>query len=216
MTDKQLEVIRRQAIDILNNIYNTYPSFQNFIYSKGRRKTWGIFRDAVIRNTDSNFTVTSGAFRAVIIDENFDWVIKFDFKEEINEEHVGNCRAEMIYYKNAVTWGIEEYFAPCFYGGEWNGVTFYLMKKVTIDIDSMNEEISSGLESSDINYASCFNSDMAAEDIDTIVNVFGSYFPYEEVTQLIEFCETYCINDFHSGNIGYLMGRPILVDYAGY
>lgn len=210
LSNQQQKAIKEKAINILQHIYDTYPLFKNFIYSKGMRDTWFPFKNQVLRDIDTNLMAVNGSYRGVIIDESFDWVIKFDFREEINESYVGNCHSEVFLYEYAAAYNMDEYFAPCFYGGEWKGISFYLMKKVHIDEDLTSDEMGS------IDIYQRSDEEMSAEDEQALVNVFSNYFSYKDVTQLVDFCKFHGIKDFHAANIGYSAGHPILIDYASY
>lgn len=42
------------------------------------------------------------------------------------------------------------------------------------------------------------------------------YYGKKQYQRLIKFIDDYCIEDLHSGNIGYIGSRPILFDYSGW
>ena len=44
------------------------------------------------------------------------------------------------------------------------------------------------------------------------INWYGE----NEIEKLLKFINDEKINDLHSGNLGYLNDRPVIVDYAGY
>ena len=49
-----------------------------------------------------------------------------------------------------------------------------------------------------------------------VATLFAETYGYEEFLRLNDFLEWYDINDLHSGNIGYINGKLVFIDYAGY
>jgi hypothetical protein len=46
--------------------------------------------------------------------------------------------------------------------------------------------------------------------------LFPYYMDYDKFETFTDFLENADINDLHSGNIGYISGRVVLIDYSGY
>ena len=208
MTFEKMDNIREEARCILNELFETYNSFEDFVFSGGTKDCWNNFK-LDVDGCVSSITAKNGAFRGVIIDDDFDWVIKFDFIDECET----GCYNEVINYGFAVENNVNEYFAPCFFGGNFHEVPFYLMKRMCIDENEISFDAMSDLYNSDERYAN-YDGEMYAEDAEIVINIFGKYYNYKDVYKLIHFCEDYHINDLHEGNIGYHCGMPIIVDYA--
>lgn len=163
--------------------------------------------------------VDYGATRVVVVADNLDWVLKFDFQNaglshEYNELEVKN-------YQYACEWNLEDCFAAMYFLEKVNSIKVYAQERVRIDDDLTSDSF---YEYTLQNYYSDEDSDdedvreNAWEDSNELDNEDRIYAMVDNLTarELVRFTNRYDINDLHSGNWGYRDGDPVLVDYAGY
>ena len=154
-------------------------------------------------------TLEFGCTKACFISTDSEWVIK------LNTSDMDYCHDEAENYQRAVIRGIDECFAACYFLDHIGGYDFYIQEKVDVDEETT--------DSTCYTYASrqC-NSD----DYDDINELYWDMDDYERIialfedsifkTQLLDFIDTYNINDLHVGNFGYRNNSPVLMDYSGY
>ena len=94
----------------------------------------------------SNIDICDGATRACIIDENYDYVVKFD----TNEDNYGSaCEREEQIYSNAIAYALERYFNEIVFIGYYQRtIEFYPFYQIEqncdfygYDEDAFDEEI---------------------------------------------------------------------------
>lgn len=156
--------------------------------------------------------VCEGATKICLVPADSDFV----FKINIVDDFTDYCENEADNYTAAVKAGKSKYFLETRYFKTLNefGVCFaiYIQPKI--------EEISSLIDSDDDEESlakSSWYDSPAAEDMSPAwVNNFIKEYGETEFNELLDFCDQCHINDLHSGNIGYVGGRPVIFDYAGY
>ena len=162
-------------------------------------------------------TISYGASRAAVIDRANRIVFKIPFKgyeeeslfEGAEYTHVGNswnyCETEKTIYKEAKKYGVEDFFLPVQTIENIN-YPFYAQKLV--EVLASNE-----------NYLSSSGYDEGSSDFD-IPNYFldkmNDYYGEDSVDDFIRFGFDIGLNDVHDENIGYINGRPVIFDYAGF
>lgn len=67
-------------------------------------------------NFPSNISICTGATRACIVDDSYDWVVKFDINED---RRGGACEREMLSYARACNHKLSQYFAEVEYIGNY-------------------------------------------------------------------------------------------------
>lgn len=206
--------INKMAYEKLEKFYNDNEHFQYFIDDCGCEdyNNWDYF-DTEHFCVKDNVTVASGASRGVLIFDDFDWVIKFNFLEEIDYRW-DFCEAEVDIYNAALDNEMEKFFAKAWKGGLFHGRVFYLMEKANTDIDYIDDAFNSGTYDSDPDYRG--SSGLELEDEESITNFFGNYYNKDTVLRLLEYCYDNGVNDIYDGNVGYMNGKPVFIDYAGY
>ena len=191
---------------------------------------------------------SSGATRMAIIDENYDWIIKFARSEDNRCQDL--CEVEEDIYNAAVASGIEQCFARPIYLGKfsysWDGAPINSVAyQVAYDGDSVDEAEAYfrekyGVEKNTLSaYLYAYpkanldgynftaskqsldrvkekNKSPLTERYDKIGAMFLEQYGDEVYETLSEFCIWEEINDIHCGNIGFIDGKIILIDYAGY
>lgn len=156
--------------------------------------------------------VCDGATKICLVPADGDFVFKINI---IDGYSIDYCENEADNYTAAVNAGKGKYFLETRYFKTLNefGVCFaiYIQPKI--------EEISSEIDKDDeeLLVKSSWYDSPAAEDMSpTWVNTFIKEYGETEFNKLLDFCDQCHINDLHSGNIGYVSGRPVIFDYAGY
>lgn len=157
---------------------------------------------------DFNYGATRGCF--ISTEEQLKYVFKFDL-ENVSENY---CENEAYYYKKAKAAGLGECFAKVFKFDEVNNTSVYCAEYVDeIGCDSLNnltKEEKEEVEKHTSQYKTAPRLPM--EWSFTFINYYGT----DLYDSLLEFLIDYGINDLHYGNIGYIQGRPVIFDYAGF
>ena len=169
----------------------------------------------------------SGMTKFVFIFPNTDFVIKLPFCGAYDEEagfyeFCGGwdgswdyCETEMELYKNAIKRGVEKCFAKTTSIGAIDNYPLYMQEKAIIWGDIHNrkdyEKEKTKLireKCSNHKYYCCFH--------DCWLSDFLDYYGNTMFEQFMDFIEDYRIEDLHSDNLGYIDGRPVVVDYASF
>lgn len=124
------------------------------------------------------------------------------------------CFSEVAIYHKAKVEGLEKIFAKEKYIGEVKGYPIYVQVKCNlgIDIDEHTAKNSfdfiQNFHTHSFYGAYVFNPIWQAEALRT----YGKKF----YTKFIEFLDTYSlVDDLHEANLGYINGKPVLLDYSG-
>jgi hypothetical protein len=138
----------------------------------------------------------------------------WDFDGANANEGWDYCEAEVRYYDNAKESCIEDYFAKTWLIGTVHGHPIYAQARAEMFEGSTStreypKEKAKTVSDycHDMNYH-CFNDWWLADFVD--------FFGMEALDKLQNFLENEGIEDLHDGNIGYVAGVPVLIDYAGY
>lgn len=175
----------------------------------------------------SDYDYRYGATKFVLIAPKEDFVIKIPFCGEYYDEEFsefcggwdGNwdyCKTEEELYKIAAEKGIEQCFARTFSIGEVGGYTIYAQEKARIwsEVHSTNDYEKEKTESikekcnENHKYYYCFHACWLSDFLD--------YYGNTVFEKFMDFVEAYSIEDLHSSNLGYINGRPVVVDYSGF
>lgn len=179
----------------------------------------------------------TGASKLVIIPENEDFVIKIPFEgmypeaewDDENEEYYESefehfcgadtnnewdyCEVEAERYELSKTYGVEQCFAKCEKIAEIDGYPIYIQQKAKMyncleKSNHTEEDIKSVSKICSDNYYECFNKEWLGD----VFNYFG-----EKIFNIfMQFLSDFNVNDLHSGNLGYINGKPVLVDYSSW
>ena len=156
-----------------------------------------------------------------------DFVVKFD----LNQDHSSSpdfCGLEAQLYGKAVAANVSRFFAETIYGGEWEGITYYLQEYAPNDSEKLREsvirnyadDVEDAMEyfanngednpsEDDIwSYYSEMVDDMDSED--KVIEVLG----YD--AELLSFLSENQIDDLHFGNYGESERGWIIIDFCGY
>ena len=124
------------------------------------------------------------------------------------------CYVEAVIYKKAEKAHIEKAFAKTQFIGEVAGHPIYMQQRVDpfyrhiIDKDESSSDTSSTAYICKKHNYSRFNLVWQTD----VINYYGEAFFH----RLMNFIKEEEINDLHRGNLGYLNGRPVLLDYSGF
>lgn len=151
-----------------------------------------------------------GVSRCTIIDSRIDWVVKFDINSDMEEY----CEREIELYRLAKENNLENIFAEGQYIGEyWDETNFiclrlYAFKKANTNWNKY-VQIS---EEENIKIAASPLSERSKTIAALLLRDWGS----TVFKKLEQFCKLHRINDLHNDNVGFINGKIVLIDYAGF
>jgi len=175
---------------------------------------------------DNNITITSGYTRVVVIPEESDWVLKFNFDDEDFSQDFN--RNELNNYQRAVEAGLDKYFAATYLLGIYCGTPTYIQERVRCDDDEISYSF---YEYAKDNYCDEYDDDDDNEkteeqidedawdmsyQLDDEERIYAMIYDSHDAYELAQFCELNEINDIHSSNWGFRGNDAVLVDFAGF
>lgn len=189
------------------------------------------FYEKVIDRLPKNvsFEYHSGATKVVILFPGAEYVIKIPFNgawefNEYGDEELfcefengseltswDYCQGEVEEYSRAESYEIESFFAKIEYIGDVNGHPIYIQERAEI-LDQMYKCYSK--EKQTPAHTKCNNKSFKWFNSTWIVDLFD-YCDDSMFDAVMSFATEY-LCDLHSGNVGYINGKPVLVDYAGF
>ena len=157
-----------------------------------------------------------GATKLVLICEELEnWVIKAGenfFSDEgdigVSNDFRNYCADEADLYKKACAQGLGRFFAATYKIRDDEAFTICLQEKVDANGDYFQDLICDYMDDNEID---CEN------DEDRLDAVFGPTEHWEDVRELMDFAESYGINDLHYENYGIKKdGTFVIIDFSGY
>lgn len=125
------------------------------------------------------------------------------------------CSAEVEIYEKAEELGIEQLFAKTeIYDFIQGYYPIYIQEKAVMFFRSSRTLHSEEKLKETSSKASAIY-DYCSIDNEWLTDVLD-YYGEEKFITFLQFLKKQNINDLHSGNIGYIDGRPVVVDYSGY
>lgn len=221
------------------NLFNDFP-FEDTFTSEDNYSLSNYLRNI---KGYTNFHISSGASKCVIIPEGEDYVIKIPYtgqyiESDWDEEpsyyedftEAGACRqwdycqAEAIRYEVTAAVNLNKYFAPTIFIGYTNfDFPIYIQPKCEeLAYAYKNEEYSSSMEekmktsdilNSEINYEADCN--MPCIPLDWLTS-FRFAYGEDELIRFLNFLRNEEWGDFRDENIGFFNGRPIVFDYSDF
>ena len=179
-------------------IYNHFTEIIDKLWDNEEYREYLEYPDYDETHYCDNITLASGVTRLAIIDDNYDWIVKIDIEDNY-------CDWEEELYNRARYKGIEDMFAACFFIGRYMDWNLYAYEKADCSYhayDIADEDRYSGSP------LSARNPSIAAD----MLKMWGQ----EKFDLLTNFCIDNRISDLHCGNVGYICGKLVLTDYAGY
>lgn len=204
-------VVANHFFTLLGQLEEGCAEFSEFFQkpdgTKWRELMWnnaGSWADSIV--------LDSGATKAVIIDEDYDYVLKIPFFMESGWNY---CQIELENYVSAKQDNLETYFAEIFYLGEYEGAQCYASKKA--DCDDIEGRVSDEIresypDMSDEEFSSYIDNSWTEEVVaEAMENYVG-----DDWDKLCDFLHENDINDLHYGNVGYINGSLVYIDFSGY
>ena len=198
--------------------------------------------DAVDRELLPEFEIFTGASKVVLSFMDTDFVIKIPFNGTVDsvydEETDDYCYSEFVpfcgageYYEDnawdycnleverfqaALDEEVDECFVETIYIGSVNHYPIYAQELVEMydysehDFENSNkaDELEKTSSLCKSNKVQCFHTNWLTDA--------RKYYGEDFLIKLLKFIDNYCISDLHSGNLGYICGRPMIVDYASF
>ena len=124
------------------------------------------------------------------------------------------CEAEINYYQDALDANVEDFFAKTWLIGYVNGYPIYAQHRAEMfEGTSSTKKYSKEKTDAVMKYCDdmdlwCFNEYWLSD--------FKDFFGEDAIEKLLSFLVSKSIEDLHDGNLGYVNGVPVIVDYAGY
>lgn len=213
-TREEYKRLTEDAIEKITKLANYSNYFRRWLHERSSNKAtllWEVEKELAFL-PQMKVDVCSGYNKTTLIfndgsDFDEDWVVKFPKnvtpKEQTEEGRWTACDREVEYYDVAVQEGLENFFAECWKDSfELDGeeIPFYIMQRAVVD----EEEV----------YSLSDSDDYAGED--AVWEAFSNVYGDEIMRKLYTFCEDYDINDLHEGNVGFIWGSLVCIDYSGY
>lgn len=159
-----------------------------------------------------------GVTRIAIIDKSEKYVIKIDMKG-----FDYSCREEEN-YKSAEAELFGQYFAPVEFLMYFNftdtiKIPVFVSPMCEINVDEVMSLSRNGYYKSKIEDGIDVSDDEEfdyEEDTDQVRCAFEEFYGVDRTDALYDFMDDNCINDVHSENVGFLDGKLVVLDYAGY
>ena len=126
------------------------------------------------------------------------------------------CNLEVERFQAALDEEVDKCFVETIYIGSVNNYPIYAQELVEMydysehDFENSNkaDELEKTSSLCKSNKVQCFHTNWLTDA--------RKYYGEDFLIKLLKFIDNYCISDLHSGNLGYICGRPIIVDYASF
>ena len=170
-----------------------------------RFDVWEWFDDHQELNT--GYKVYSGACKGVLVFDDTDYVIKFDYY--CSKSY---CKIEAENYADAVKVGLAHYFAETYFLKEVDGVVFTIQEQCLCDESEVFDSVRRYVE--ETNCENLDEDDIWAEvdylcENGLLYKIFG-----DEALRSFICCHR--INDLHQGNFGFIGERLVMTDFSGF
>lgn len=229
MTDIELKPIEKT----FDNLYTILKEQYNFVFKPEKFTRENVYRwvekvDNTYGNVcygdydnDYDFEISTetrlihiscGATKCVI--EGNGWVYKMPFTDGC----YNYCEKEVEIYEKAIEASVEEFFAPCYFLKKIDNFEVYIMKYAEVDYDSLMEDLYARLSGEGMSENEAENTAQWADENAEFVEYLFPYYAEDNDTfeNLLCFLSEEDINDLHSGNMGYINGNVVLIDYSGF
>jgi hypothetical protein len=156
------------------------------------------------------YKVYSGACKGVIVFDDTDWVIKFDYYGEDSY-----CKIEADNYRYAVEEGLAHYFAETRFITQVDCVSFVIQEKCECDESDIYDSLHQYVKETYDEECSEYSEASLWEEVESIC-ANGCVHEMFHDKALNAFVCRYYINDLHAGNFGRVNGRIVMTDYSGF
>lgn len=169
---------------------------------------WDWFHDRPELN--DGYEVCSGACKGVLVFEDADYVIKFDYYG--SESY---CKLEANNYADAVEAGLARYFAETRFVCEIDGITFTVQEKCDCDEGAVYNSLGRYVRSTYEDEGSEYDEHDIWSEVDCLFDEGRAYEMFEDAALAHFICSHY-INDLHQGNFGFVGKRLVMTDFSGF
>lgn len=215
------------AIMALNRLYEISEDFRCFIDNGCLYENGCLEQELYDEETELFFVLTAGLTKLVIFVNNNndaledieDIVIKFPFLGR----SLNYCEKEVKNWVDLRCCDVSDAFCPCAWLGRFHRFDVYAMERVD-EVDSYKVETMA--YDSAYDYFNCTwpkGEKQSQEDYEGIADSYAQEKSDDPTEWLEEFypglreaLEDWGINDVHSGNIGFIDGKPVIFDYSGW
>lgn len=215
------------------NLYLDELTEENYEY-----KLINPLMDAVDKELLPDFECFTGASKVVLHFEGTDFVIKIPFNgtEELcyedddeymfvpfdgaGEYYEDNCwdycNLEVERFQAALDEEVDKCFVETIYIGSVNNYPIYAQELVEMyDYSEHNFKNSNKADELEKTSSLCKSNKVQCFHTNWLTDA-RKYYGEDFLIKLLKFIDNYYISDLHSGNLGYICGRPIIVDYASF
>ena len=154
--------------------------------------------------------IYEGASKGVIVFEDADYVIKFDYYG--SESY---CKLEANNYTDAVEAGLARYFAETRFVCEIDGITFTVQEKCDCDEGAVYNSLGRYVRSTYEDEGSEYDEHDIWSEVDCLFDEGRAYEMFEDAALAHFICSHY-INDLHKGNFGFIGERLVMTDFSGF
>ena len=167
----------------------------------------------IFNGSNHNVYVTSGVSKLVFWTDCGDSVFKISF----NKLRCDYCGLEAEHFAEAKRLGLSEFFAGTEFVMYYNGIRIYKAERAEVSFERLSNDLYERLESDGMEAEEIFDTIDEADSLCELINWLVPYYTNsDKADALFEFLNESNINDLHSGNIGYIGNRLVLIDYSGY
>ena len=157
--------------------------------------------------------IAGGASKVAFWTDESDSVFKMGF----NKLRCDYCGLEAEYFAEAKRLGLEDFFAGTEFVMYYNGIRIYKAERAEVSFERLSSDLYGKLEDNGMDEETIRDT---IEEADSCCEFLDWLVPYytdnDKADELFEFLNENNINDLHSGNIGYIGNRLVLIDYSGY
>lgn len=217
-----IEKIKSEAKDLLDIIFNECY-LEETVFQNGRNPSSWYDENYDILAGLAN--VYNGETRMVIIPNGKDYVLKIQYRDFNIDYNTGEERV----YKQAVARGLEKCFAETAYIFNYCDHDIYAMELCDANEDENNSRIydyyynefcaENNLDSDDFQSQKEFDEqydECEAEGSEGVIEYAATIWGTELANKIEDFLDDMNVNDYHSGNIGFIGDWLVICDYAGY
>lgn len=211
----KFEKIDEECIDEIINVVGSF--FEKNSFEDFNDNTYKELEDYFYQYlSDQKYVIFCGVTKFVIVPKYINFVVKIPFFDANGIDH---CKLEANNSFQIEEAELDEYIAKsCFYK-EYNRIPFYVQEKAECDYCSIDDEMAEIYYSS---YEEEF--DEYGDFLDYFYNLsdkekifpYMSYYWGSAVYKMMNLIDSLQINDLHSGNVGFINGNLVLIDYSGY
>lgn len=165
--------------------------------------------------SDGNYEVhiAGGASKVAFWTDESDYVFKMGF----NKLRRDYCGLEAEHFAEAKRLGLDEFFAATEFVMYCKGIRVYIAERAEVGYERLSSDLYEKLESSGMKENEIIDTICEVDECCEFMNWLVPYYAdSDKADELFEFLNESDINDLHSGNIGYIGERLVLIDYSGY